>query len=120
MPSSQVGQAAPDAVAVSSSAIRVNWRQPKLTNGEIIKYRLYQNDVAVVCEGLIYGCLVEDLEFFTRYRFRVESCTEKGCVKSLNAFATTLEETPIGKGGRDGGMRVGGGGRSTEGKGSSI
>ena len=93
----QVGQSAPEPVAVSFSSIRVNWRQPKLTNGEIMTYRLYLNDRDVVCEGLIYQCLVEKLEFFTRYRFRVESCTVEGCVKSLNAFATTFEAPPVGK-----------------------
>ena len=101
----QVGQSAPEPVTASASSIRVRWRQPKLTNGDIIVFRLYLNDRDVICEGLVYECLVEGLDFFTRYRFRVESCTVKGCVKSVNAFATTFEAPPIGEGGEEAGER---------------
>ena len=50
----------------SSSCVSARWRQPKLTNVEIVVYRLYMNDRDVVCEGLVYRCVVEDLKFFTQ------------------------------------------------------
>ena len=41
-----------------SSCVSARWRQPKLTNVEIVVYRLYMNDRDVVCEGLVYRCVV--------------------------------------------------------------
>ena len=76
-----------------SSCVSARWRQPKLTNVEIVVYRLYMNDRDVVCEGLVYRCVVEDLKFFTQYRLRVESCTSEGYVKSINGYVSSFEST---------------------------
>lgn len=89
------GVAAPSVTVISAEQVRVTWSAPSQPNGQIISYSLLR-DGNVVCDGLIFSCSV-DVEFATRYSFRVEACTREGCAISTEEVVTTAEIAPEGQ-----------------------
>lgn len=93
--SSPNGLNPPKLSAVSATSIQVSWTMPTSPNGLIKNYTVYK-DAEVVYSGgpSQMNYIVPGLQFWTEYTFRVQACTERGCVLSTGATGRTLSSRP--------------------------
>ena len=106
-PSSQVrtaqapptSQPAPDVTALGDTELLIQWEAPAEPNGVILEYRIFQRGTPFEGDGeqiatvneTTQSYVVDELEPFTRYQFRVESYTEAGGTSSAWSDGTTGE-----------------------------
>ena len=85
----------PQLESVSSSSIRVTWREPGSPNGVIQRYVLFQNG-ALVFNNIAFSYVAQGLDPFTSYSFFLMVCTTT-CANSSVVSAQTLEAPPQGQ-----------------------
>ncbi len=93
--SAPVGLPSPTLEAVSSTSIRATWKAPSQSNGQIRNYTLYK-DNDIVFSDLHFDTVIDGLDYWTQYSFRVQACTTNGCVFSEAAIGRTMESPPDG------------------------
>ena len=79
-------QPAPNVSALSDTELQVQWSPPTEPNGVLLEYRVYQRDTPFEGDGFLVASVdantlllvVDDLDPFTSYQYRVESHTEPG------------------------------------------
>lgn len=85
---------------VNSTAVEVSWREPNVSHGTIIQYRLILVGVGgeateeEVFRGLALSYIVTNLQPFTVYSFVVQACTSGGCGPSDPSQVETAEAPP--------------------------
>ena len=85
----------PTLEVLGSTQIRVTWTPPRLPNGVISSYILYQNDIAVFT-AIGFTHTTTNLSPFTSYSFYVEVCNQAGCASSVTVTAVTNQAPPQG------------------------
>jgi len=93
------GVAAPDATERTATSLRLTWKPPKNSNGNVTGYILRLID-SVNSENAIYfglnlEYLYENLKSFTTYTFSLEACNRIGCSRSPQSSFTTSEMAPL-------------------------
>ncbi|XP_066923568.1 usherin-like [Clytia hemisphaerica] len=93
----------PTLTTLSSTSIEVNWTSPAKPNGVITRY-----NVTMVRDGAHVSILpannlgeaksqiVNNLQAYTEYTFRIEACTKIGCALGPEASQKTLQAVPTG------------------------
>lgn len=85
----------PKLSAVSATSMQVSWTVPAQPNGVIMNYTVYKGGEIVYSGGpTLMNYIVPGLQFWTEYTFRVQACTDRGCVLSTGATARTLPSKP--------------------------
>ncbi|KAK3603065.1 hypothetical protein CHS0354_015758 [Potamilus streckersoni] len=85
----------PTVVAINSTAIRVTWTIPQITNGEISIYQLKMDGI-IVFKGLQLLYVLGNLLPYHEYSFRLVACTKGGCVESGQVVGITEDDSPQG------------------------
>ncbi len=93
--SSPSGLAPPTLQAESSTSVRASWTAPIQPNGDIFNYTLYK-DNEIVYSDKHFDTLVDGLDHWTQYSFRIQACTAMGCTLSDASLVRTLEAPPKG------------------------
>ena len=79
-------------MAIGPTQIRVEWVQPLVPNGIILKYEVYQSPSILLTNTTETGSqVVSGLSPSTMYQFFVNVCTAAGCTSSAYASVTTSE-----------------------------
>jgi len=82
---------------VTPTSVLVKWKPPKVPNGKISKYQLFDATQRIpLFEGDSLEFPVRGLQVYTRYSFRVSACTSRGCTSSVVSFVSTAEDKPEG------------------------
>ena len=80
---------------ITPTSVVAKWLAPRSPNGIVNRYRVYEATQQVpLFEGFSLEYRVIGLQVYTRYSFRVEACTSRGCTSSVVSFVTTSEDTP--------------------------
>jgi len=91
------GIAPPMLTVINSTAIRVIWDFPQVSNGQIIEFRLIQDlSTPLIFFDTTTAYVSSELEPFSMHTFIIQACTRIGCGSSASANATTLEAIPNG------------------------
>lgn len=85
----------PVLVVSGATEVAVSWSPPRLANGEISSYMLYQ-DNRVVFAGVGFSYTAINLDPFTTYSFFVEVCNQAGCASSIASSAQTEQALATG------------------------
>ncbi|ESO94175.1 hypothetical protein LOTGIDRAFT_118598, partial [Lottia gigantea] len=83
----------PDVTAVNSTAVKVTWTKPQVTNGAITLYVLYM-DGSKIYEGLNLEHTVSGLLPYNLYRFYLQACTNGGCASSTETSGRPDDSKP--------------------------
>lgn len=81
-PTSPVGMLPPLLEVVSSTLVRATWQPPLKPNGNIINYTLYRDADVVLPQLQQLSVVVNGLDPWTNYSFRIQACTMIGCALS--------------------------------------
>ena len=97
--SSPEGIPPPDVRGLSPYSILATIQEPRLPNGHIIRYELFEvvgRNETVVLNGSLRNYTKTGLLPYTKHRFRSKVCTAKGCGSSGIGTGFTLEIAPNG------------------------
>lgn len=89
----------PDVRGLSPYSILVTIRKPRLPNGNITRYELFEVvglNETVVLNGTSLNYTKTGLSPYTPYYFRSKACTVQGCGSSPIGYGFTLETAPNG------------------------
>ena len=88
---------------LTANSLMANLSLPAVPNGQIVSYRLYQNDsrineIVPESQTASVSFTVQGLDPFTYYAYHIEACTSAGCSTSETVVIRTAEAPPTGLG----------------------
>lgn len=94
--SSPEGLQPPKLFPLGPTSVRAEWEEPAMPNGNIFNYTLLVGSDTVFA-GMGFSFVVQGLQAYTEYDFRVQACTNLGCTVSQAAKTRTLASPPTGQ-----------------------
>lgn len=85
--------APPLVTMVNSTALKVTWTEPQISNGVIIQYRL-KMDGKFIYSGLLQVVLLVKLVPYQAHVFTITACTNGGCTESTEVTGRTDDAPP--------------------------
>ena len=87
---------APAVLSPSPHSFVVTWTEPRLPNGIVTLYKLYQNEMVVSNSSKPSSTTINNLKPWSKHEFRVEVCTSQGCAFSRGVSHRTQQSPPEG------------------------
>ena len=87
---------APNVTSPSPFSFVVSWLEPRLPNGIVTIYNLYQDEVLVHNSTQPSSLVIDNLKPWSKHEFRVEVCTKRGCSFSSGVSRRTQQSPPEG------------------------
>ena len=69
----------PNVVSSSPHSFTVSWGEPRLPNGVVSVYKLYQNQAIIFNSSIPSSTQIGGFKPWSRHEFRLEACTKMGC-----------------------------------------
>ena len=86
----------PLVIVISSTEIRLSWREPETLNGVLLGYQIYRNSSVLLNNTFTTDYTDMNLNPFTRYSYVIEACTNGGCTFNAAVSNVTYEALPEG------------------------